>query len=75
MRSPEIAHYSALLADLHVAAARATTVEHLAVIREETRQAYVDIFSLLSHDALDAQDLVGGLIARLPKQNGAVVHA
>lgn len=33
MRNPEITHYSALLADLTIAAARATSVEQLAAIR------------------------------------------
>jgi hypothetical protein len=76
MRSPEITHYSALLADLTIAAARATSVEQLAAIRVETIEAYTEIFSLLSHDALDAHDLAADLIGRLPARvAGSVVHA
>jgi hypothetical protein len=58
VRAPEIAHYSELLADLHVAAARATSVEQRAVVREQTRQAYLDIFSLLSHDTARAFEVL-----------------
>ena len=72
MRSPEIRHYSHLLATLTVAAARATSVERLAEIQSELEQAYVDIFSLLSHDALDAHDLVADLLSR-PKRNEQVL--
>lgn len=41
MRSPEIAYYSTLIADLTVAAARASSVEQLVAVREELRCAYV----------------------------------
>jgi hypothetical protein len=58
VRSPEIAYYSELLADLHVAAARATSVQQLAAVREQTRQAYIDIFSLLSHDTVRAFEVL-----------------
>lgn len=72
MRSPEIGHYSTLLADLTIAAARATTIEQLAAIREQMREAYAEMFSLLSHDALDAHDLVADLLGH-SRRGGAVL--
>lgn len=72
MRSPDIAHYSTLLADLQVAAARATSVEQLGEIREETRQAFADIFGLLSHDALESRDMVAALAAEARRSGNTV---
>lgn len=50
-RTSEIRHYSLLIAALTVSAARAQDPKELARIMLSLAEAYLDIFTLLSHDA------------------------
>jgi hypothetical protein len=62
-RSEEIRYYAELIASLTVSAVRARRSEDLAEIRDALSEAYTDIWSLLSHDALAQRP--GGLEAAL----------
>lgn len=66
-RSIEIKHFAQLLASLTVTAARASSVERLAEVHMALEDAFVDVFTLLSHDAADVgliRDLNAVLQAR-----------
>lgn len=66
-RSVEIRHFSHLLASLTVTAARASSAEQLAEVHDALEEAFIDVFTLLSHDASDVgliRDLNAVLKAR-----------
>ena len=70
-RAVEIAYYSELLASLIVSAARTDDPAYLSRLRTELVEAFNDVLTLLSHDALlmrpasaDLSEVLSALAAR-----------